>query len=108
MFVFEVTYWIVVALAVIAFVIELRGLVDGAVRPASAFVAAEKRSKAFWVGLMAAGVVFGYLSIPSVWVGGFRFGFGLPWLFALVAVLPAAIYLADVRGEVVRYTPRRR
>ena len=103
-----ITAWVFFVLGVIAFVIEVWGLVDGATRPSKPFVTAEKRSKVFWVGLMVAGAVFGYLSIPSVPFFGILIGGGgLPTLFMILAVLPAAIYLADVKPEVVRYTPRR-
>ncbi len=103
-----ITFYVFLALGVIAFAIEVWGLVDGARRPAQAFVDAEKRTKWFWVGLMIAGVLFGYLSIPVYSLAGVRIGGGLPWLFMLASVLPAAIYLADVKPEVIRFTRRTR
>lgn len=102
-----VTYWVFVTLGVIAFAIEIWALVDGARRSTHSFEVAEKRTKAFWMLLMALGALFGYLSIPRFELFGAVLGAGLPVLFMLVAVLPGAIYLADVKPEVVRYGPRR-
>ena len=58
------------------------------------------------VPLLAVGALIGYLAIPGFSVFGVRIGFGLPWLFTLLAVLPGAIYLADVKPEVIRYLRR--
>lgn len=102
-----IQHYVFVVLFVIAFALELWALADVVRRPAPSFVTAEKRTKAFWVAIIAAGALFGYLSIPQFAVFGFRIGFGLPLLIGLIAVLPGAIYLADVKPEVIRYTPRR-
>jgi len=100
--------FVFLALGLVAFAIEVWGLVDAARRPGQAYVDAEKRTKPFWVGLTAAGALFGYLSIPVIALGPVRIGGGLPLLFLLVSVLPAAIYLADVKPEVIRFTRRSR
>lgn len=102
--VYEINYWVTLLMGLTGFAIEVWGLIDAARRPARAFVSAEKRTKVFWVALTAAGVFFGYLSIPSMARFGIPFGSGLPWLFMLLAVLPASIYLADVKPEVIRYS----
>lgn len=95
-------------MGLIAFAVEVWALIDAVRRPASAYVAAEKRTKVFWVAMTAAGAGIGYLTIPAVAIGPIIFGYGgLPRLFMLLAVLPGAIYLADVKPEVLRYLPRR-
>lgn len=99
-----ITHWVFVVLGVIAFVIEVRALVDAGLRPARSYLSAEKRTKVFWVALTGVATFVGYLAIPPFVLGGIRIGFGLPLLFGLVAVLPAAIYLADVKPEVSRYS----
>jgi hypothetical protein len=102
-----IQYYVFIALFLVGFLLEVWALVDALRRPAGSYVTAEKRTKQFWVAILAAGALFGYLSVPRFAILGFGFGFGLPLLIGLVAVLPAAIYLADVKPEVIRYTPRR-
>lgn len=99
-----ITLYVFLALGLIAFAIEVWGLADAVRRPNQAFVDAEKRTKVFWVALLVAGALFGYLSIPAYSIAGIRIGGGLPWLFMIASVLPAAIYLADVKPEVIRFT----
>ncbi|WP_158277235.1 DUF2516 family protein [Serinibacter arcticus] len=101
-----IQYYVFVVLFAIGFLLSAWALIDAVRRPARSYVSAEKRTKPFWVGIVAAGTLFGYLSIPQVNVFGFLVGFGLPVLIGLIAVLPGAIYLADVKPEVIRYTPR--
>ena len=102
-----IQYYVFVALFSVGFLLEAWAFIDVLRRPAVSFVNAEKRTKLFWVAILAAGVFFGYLSIPRFAIAGFMFGFGLPLLIGMISVLPAAIYLADVKPEVIRYTPRR-
>ncbi|WP_234417835.1 MULTISPECIES: DUF2516 family protein [Miniimonas] len=101
-----ITFYVFLGLALVGFAIEAWALVDAVRRPAHSFVTAEKRTKVFWVSLTAVGALIGYLAIPGFSVFGVRIGFGLPWLFTLLAVLPGAIYLADVKPEVIRYLRR--
>ena len=103
-----IQYYVFIALFLVGFVLEVWALVDALRRPSAPFATAEKRTKQFWVAVLAAGALFGYLSVPRFVVFGFAFGFGLPLLIGLIAVLPAAIYLADVKPEVIRFTPRGR
>lgn len=101
-----IQHYVFIALFGVGFLLSLWALADVVRRPAKPFQDAEKRTKAFWVAIVAAGTLFGYLAIPQFAVLGFRIGFGLPLLFGLIAVLPGAIYLADVKPEVIRYSPR--
>lgn len=104
MITYQIFTWTFVVLGVIALIIEVRALVDALRRPSRSYLTAEKRTKGFWVAMCAVGVFFGYLAIPRISLFGFGFGLGLPWLFMLLAVLPGAIYLADVKPEVKRYS----
>lgn len=102
-----IQYYVFIALFLVGFALEVWALVDALRRPAGSYVTAEKRTKQFWIAILAAGALFGYLAVPRFVIFGVAFGFGLPLLIGLVAVLPAAIYLADVKPEVIRFTPRR-
>lgn len=90
------------ALSLGAFALEVWALVHAARQPAGAFLAAGKRTKGFWLILLGAGAVLGFIAIPApIGIGLFN-GF-LPFFF----ILPAAIYLADVKPAVGGYGRRR-
>lgn len=74
--------------------VEVWALVDAARRPAAAFLAAEKRTKNFWLVLLGVGAVVGFVASGNLF-------------FMFAAVVPAAIYLGDVRREVALYSRRR-
>lgn len=85
-------YW---ALALALLGVEVYAALDAARRPPGAFLAAFKRTKAFWVALLGVAAVLGFLSLP---ITGLGFGiFGM-----MVCVVPAAIYLGDVRPNLPR------
>jgi hypothetical protein len=91
------------ALSLILLGIELWALVDAARRPAGAFTYAGKRTKNFWVLLTAAGTLIGFIAIPP------PLGLGIFGTFAMfIAVVPAGVYLADVRPAVRSYGGGRR
>ncbi len=69
-------------------------------RPSAAFPYADKRTKGFWAAVLAGAFVFAFLGIPPP-LGQF----GL-FIFLVVAVVPAGIYLADVRPAVRNYRDR--
>ncbi|WP_043501098.1 DUF2516 family protein [Georgenia sp. SUBG003] len=90
-------------LSLILLGIELWALLDAARRPAGAFTYAGKRTKRFWVLLTGAGALVGFIAIPP------PLGLGIFGTFAMfVAVVPAGVYLADVRPEVRSYGGGRR
>lgn len=90
--------YLFLALALVGFALEVWALVDALRRPGSAFESADKRTKGFWAGVLAVAVVVGFLGIPPpLGVSGLTF-------FILIAVVPAGIYLADVRPAVARYS----
>ncbi|HZK05563.1 MAG TPA: DUF2516 family protein [Actinomycetaceae bacterium] len=83
----DILQWVV---SVPLFAIEVFALADAAGRPGALFEANMKRPKTFWIALLAIGALFGLASLPFLQLP--------PNLFLTVlAVLPAGIYLADVR-----------
>ena len=90
-------YW---ALTLALFAVELGALVDAARRPSRSLVAAFKRTKTFWVALLAVTAALGFLSLPIS-------GLGLGLFGTMLAVVPAAIYLTDVRPNLPRRSPGR-
>lgn len=88
-------------LALVAFGIEAWALVDAARRPAAAFTYAGKRTKNFWLVLTGAAAAVGFLGIPP------PLGMAIvPVFLTLAAVVPAGVYLADVRPAVRNYRRR--
>jgi hypothetical protein len=77
--------WIVLALSVVALGVEAYALVDCVRRRPDAFVAAGKRTKQFWLLVTGVAVLFGFVALGGV-------GF-----LAIVAVIAAGVYLADVK-----------
>lgn len=69
--------------ALVAFAVKAWALIDAAIRPAPAYVAAGKQTKVFWVIVTALGVLFGGLS-----------------LLGMAAMVAAIVYLVDVRPAV--------
>lgn len=89
--VYLLLYAVVFGLAVFA-------LVDAARRPARAFPAAGKRTKPFWVGVLAAATAVAFVAIPP------PVGFGRLSFLALGSAVAAGVYLADVRPAVRPYS----
>lgn len=89
----QVLLFLVLALAALA--VELWALVHAARRPPAAFLAAGKRTKRFWVLVLAVNVALGFVAIPPPLGVGLFGGF-----LSIILVLPAAIYLTDVRPAV--------
>jgi len=85
--------WILYALAVLAFGLEVFALVDAVRTRQDAFVAAGKQTKNIWMIIVGLATVFGFLALPP---------FGLPpyHILPLAGVVAAAVYLTDVRPAV--------
>lgn len=69
-------------------------LIDAIIRPAQAFVAADKLTKVAWLWLTGLALVCLLL-------------FPLPGLLSLIAVVASSVYLVDVRPAVASVTRRR-
>ncbi len=78
--------WIVLLLSLAALGVEIYALVDCARRRADAFTAAGKRTKGFWLGITMVATLLGFVSVG-----------GLGGILAIVAVIAAGVYLADVK-----------
>lgn len=86
MSVFDLERWIVTALTTVLLVIEVWALVNALRFRPDAYVAADKRTKGFWILLTVVGVLLGGLSLLGNGIG----------LLALVGVVMAGVFLADV------------
>jgi len=82
----QLQHWIVVGLSVVALGVEVYAFVDCLRRRPDAFPAAGKRTKAFWLILTGVSVLIGVLALSTV-----------PGLLAIVAIVAAGVYLADVK-----------
>lgn len=83
---------VLLILGIAAFALCVWALVDVLRRPAGAFVAAGKRTKTFWTIIVAVATAIGFVSI-----------FSILGIFGILAVVGAAVYLADVRPAVRQY-----
>ncbi|MHA7283138.1 DUF2516 family protein [Arthrobacter sp. TMS2-4] len=90
--------YLYLALGIVALGIEVWALSDCVRRPGTAFEAAFKRTKGFWLAITGGAVVVGMLSV----LGGAA-GFNL---FQLVAIIAACVYLADVKPAVSQTSGR--
>lgn len=89
--------YLLVTITVALLAVEVYALVDALRRPAGAYPSAGKRTKNFWAGILAIGAVLGFVGLYPPLGGGFL---GLAVLFA---VIPAMIYLSDVRPAIGGY-----
>jgi hypothetical protein len=67
-------------LNLVVLVVDLWALIDASIRPAPAYISADKRTKGFWVAVLAAATVF-------FWIG----------FLALIGLVASIVYLVDVR-----------
>ncbi|MFZ0159312.1 MAG: DUF2516 family protein [Kineosporiaceae bacterium] len=88
--------YVIVALAVAAFVMEAYALIDATRTRSDAFVAAGKLTKQKWVAILAVAAAFGFISLP---IGGGGRMNSLGFL-SIVAVVASAVYLVDVKPAV--------
>jgi uncharacterized iron-regulated membrane protein len=77
--------YIVMALSIVALGVEVYALVDCLRRRPDAFTAAGKRTKSFWLLVTGLSVLLGIVALG---------GLGL---LAIVAIVAAGVYLADVK-----------
>jgi len=87
------------ALLLVIFALSAWALVDALTRPASAFVAAGKRTKTFWGLILGASLVVSFLAAPPSYL--------IPIFLALLPAVGAGVYLVDVRPAVAPYSRRK-
>lgn len=73
-----------------AIAVKLWALIDAAIRPAPAYVAADKQTKQLWVILLVLSVGLDLLWRPGNFIS----------LFAVAGLIVAIVYLVDVRPRV--------
>lgn len=86
---------ILLILGVAALALEVYAFVDVVRRRPDAFVAADKRTKNFWLLVVGVAMLVGFVSVFSVLN-----------IFGLLAVVAAGIYLADVKPALDRVMGR--
>lgn len=92
-------FYLFLVLALAAFAVEVWALVHCLRQPANAFTYAGKRTKNFWTIVLAVNVALGFVALPPF--GPLSGGF-----LSLILIIPAAIYLTDVRPAVSGYGRR--
>ncbi|WP_353509526.1 DUF2516 family protein [Intrasporangium sp.] len=73
-------------IGIVAFVAEVFAFVDALRHPERAYLAAGKRTRTFWLVLLGVAVAIGFVTM-----------FNPLSIFGLLAIVGAAVYLADVR-----------
>ncbi|MCK0110781.1 DUF2516 family protein [Ornithinimicrobium sp. F0845] len=94
---FDVQQWVGLALGALALGIQVWAFVDALMTRGDAFVAADKRTKGFWLALTGVASAIGFMHLQQ------PFG-----LFNLIAIVAAAVYLTDVRPAVAQIRGRGR
>ncbi|WP_432497077.1 DUF2516 family protein [Kineococcus gypseus] len=97
----SVQYGVLAVIAFAAFALAAFALVDALRRPGAAYTAAGKRTKTFWVALLAVAAAIGFVSLPVLGPAS------MPGLLGILSVVIAAVYVADVRPAVRRFGGRR-
>ncbi len=86
------------ALSVAAFGLEAYAVIDALRHRPDAYLAASKRTKGFWVAVTGVSAVIGFVSLMSTSILN---------IIPLLAVVGAAVYLADVRPALRQVSGRR-
>ncbi|MGO1167058.1 MAG: DUF2516 family protein [Janibacter sp.] len=93
----QIQGWVILGLGLLALFAEVYALVHAARQRPDAFVAAGKQTKIFWVVALVIATLLGFAVL-----GG---GFGL---LAIIGIVVAGVYLADVRPAIDSIMGRRR
>ncbi|MFV2145080.1 DUF2516 family protein [Isoptericola sp. G70] len=93
-------FYVLAALAVVVFVVQVWALIDALRRPAHGFVAEGKLKKPIWLLILGVAVVLGFLGLPSGGSAGNAVGF-----LNIIAVVASIVYLVDVRPKLRAYGP---
>ncbi|AEG45384.1 DUF2516 family protein [Isoptericola variabilis] len=92
----QVQFFVMMALSLAVFAVQVVAFVDALRRPARAFTAEGKLSKNVWLLILGIAAAIGLLGIPTGRGGGFGF-------LNIIAVTPAIIYWVDVRPRIRPY-----
>jgi hypothetical protein len=96
----QLLLFLVFSLVILA--LAVWALVDAARRPASAFVAAGKRTKQVWMIVLGIATAVSFFCVPG------PLGLGLlPSFLGLLSAVAAIVYLVDVRPAVAPHSGRR-
>lgn len=93
----QIQGWIIIALGLLALAAEIYALVHAVRQRSDAFTAAGKQTKVFWVAALVIATLLGFAVLGS--------GFGL---LAIIGIVIAGVYLADVRPAIDTVMGRRR
>ncbi|WP_353951287.1 DUF2516 family protein [Knoellia sp. S7-12] len=85
----EAQFYVTLVLSIAALAIEVFAFVHALKTRPDAFVAASKRTKNFWLAVTGVAMLLGFISL----------GGGLGFL-AIIGIVAAGVYLADVRPAV--------
>ncbi|WP_454050703.1 DUF2516 family protein [Cellulomonas sp. Marseille-Q8402] len=88
--------------SLVILVLAVWALVDAARRPASAFVAAGKRTKQVWLIVLGIATAVAFFCVPPpLGLGAF------PSFLGLLSAVAAIVYLVDVRPAIAPHSGRR-
>ena len=88
--------FVLIILAVVVFVAQAVALIDGLRRPANGFTAEGKLTKPIWSAILGVAAAIGFLGLPPMMLTSASF-------LNLIALVPAFIYLVDVRPRLKPY-----
>lgn len=89
----QVQGWILLTIGVLAWAAQLWAFIDALRRRPDAFVAADKRTKTFWLIILGVAAAVGFATFTSP-MG----------LLGLLGIIAAAVYFADVKPALDRVT----
>jgi hypothetical protein len=87
---------VLILLAIVVFAAQAFALIDALRRPANAFTAEGKLTKPIWSAILGVAAAIGFLGLPPMMLTSTSF-------LNLLAVVPAFIYLVDVRPRLTSY-----
>ena len=90
-----VVSYLFLAVAIVAFIVEIWAFIDAVRRPAAAYTAAGKLSKQLWLIILGVALLFG--------VAGAVGFVSIIQMLPIIGFIAAAVYLADVRPAVRQY-----
>lgn len=102
-FIPQIQGWLLLILAAAAFALSLFALIHAAITKPATFVAADKRTKVFWLAITGGATVLSFLSIPTGGGGG-----RASLLLTILPLIGAGVYLTDVRPALKEYGKRPR